>query len=241
ASGVAPENTLAAFKLAIALGADGIEMDVQLSADGHPVVMHDRRVNRTTNGTGLVSRLTLDQLRELDAGAWFDRRLMMRPRARARVRRILAGVGSSLTSFAGERVPTLEDTLSLVATASLKRIYLELKGSAANRRALLESVASIVRAARLQSLVTLLSFDHAVVRQVKEHAPDLRTAAIFPAKWGRRLSIGSIIKSIESAQADEAALAYGLATSRTVDALHQRGFFVSVWTVNRVPFLWRAK
>src|SRR5436190_20563712 len=90
ASGFAPENTLAAFKFALALGADGVELDVQLSADGHPVVIHDSRVNRTTNGTGAVSRLTLDQLQSLDAGSWFDRRVSRRSCLHATGRRNLA-------------------------------------------------------------------------------------------------------------------------------------------------------
>lgn len=64
----APENSLSAFALAIEQGADGIEFDVQLSADGWPVIMHDRRVDRTTNGRGAVSRLTLAELQDLDAG-----------------------------------------------------------------------------------------------------------------------------------------------------------------------------
>lgn len=68
ASADAPENTLAAFALAVAQGADGVELDVQLAADGWPVVCHDFRVDRVTNGTGLVSQLTVAQLRELDAG-----------------------------------------------------------------------------------------------------------------------------------------------------------------------------
>src|SRR5215216_7870449 len=79
ASAFAPENTLAAFRLAIALGADGIELDAQLSSDGQAVVIHDLRVNRTTNRTGLVENFTARELQELDAGAWFERRLMMRP------------------------------------------------------------------------------------------------------------------------------------------------------------------
>jgi glycerophosphoryl diester phosphodiesterase len=68
ASAYAPENTLAAFGLAADQGADGIEFDVQLSTDGWPVILHDFRVDRTTNGTGKVAELTLAQLRALDAG-----------------------------------------------------------------------------------------------------------------------------------------------------------------------------
>ena len=68
ASAHAPENTLAAFRLAMEQGADGIELDVKRCASGEVVVMHDETVNRTTNGTGNVHELTLDQLRKLDAG-----------------------------------------------------------------------------------------------------------------------------------------------------------------------------
>jgi glycerophosphoryl diester phosphodiesterase len=69
ASGHSPENTLLAFRYAFELGADGIECDVQLSADGAPVIIHDSTVDRTTNGSGLVAELPLERLRELDAGA----------------------------------------------------------------------------------------------------------------------------------------------------------------------------
>lgn len=68
ASAEAPENTLAAFALAQAQGADGIEFDVQLSADGWPVVIHDGKLERTTNGQGRVQQFTLAQLQALDAG-----------------------------------------------------------------------------------------------------------------------------------------------------------------------------
>lgn len=90
ASAVAPENTLSAFRAAIEAGATAIEMDLRVTRDGHVVVMHDRHVNRTTNGAGLVRQLTLDQLKELDAGSSFDHR------------------------FAGEKVPTLQDVFAAI-------------------------------------------------------------------------------------------------------------------------------
>jgi glycerophosphoryl diester phosphodiesterase len=68
ASTSAPENTLAAISLAAEQGADGVEFDVQLSADGYPIIMHDDTVDRTTNGTGVVTTLTLAELKQLDAG-----------------------------------------------------------------------------------------------------------------------------------------------------------------------------
>src|SRR5512134_3880205 len=83
----APENTLPAFRRAAQLGADGLELDVHLSADGIPVVIHDSRVDQTTDGTGAVSGKSLSELRELDAGVWFS------------------------PQFAGTRIPTLIEVL----------------------------------------------------------------------------------------------------------------------------------
>src|SRR5689334_1696659 len=70
ASADRPEHTLAAYELALQEGADGVECDVRLTQDGHLVCVHDRRIDRTSNGTGLVSEMTLAQLRELDFGSW---------------------------------------------------------------------------------------------------------------------------------------------------------------------------
>ena len=81
----APENTLPAFELAIEAGATAVEMDRRCTADGHVVVLHDKSIDRSTDGTGTLADLSLEQVRRLDAGAWFDER------------------------FAGEKVPILEE------------------------------------------------------------------------------------------------------------------------------------
>src|SRR5690606_19888430 len=70
ASAYAPENTIAAFRLAKESGADWFELDCHLSADGHPVVIHDATVDRTTNGQGYVREMSLYDLQNLDAGSW---------------------------------------------------------------------------------------------------------------------------------------------------------------------------
>ena len=87
ASGYAPENTMAAFEKAWDMGADMIELDVQLSSDHQVVVIHDTKVNRTSGGKGLVQNLTLKKLKELDAGSWYD------------------------PQFSGQRIPTLDEVL----------------------------------------------------------------------------------------------------------------------------------
>ncbi len=124
ASAEAPENTLAAFVAAEAAGADGIELDVHLSRDGVPIVIHDATVDRTTSGRGAVDRLSLSELRRLDAGSWFAPR------------------------FAGEPVPTLEEVLHW-AEGRL-RLNLEIKDGAAGQAIL----ALLPRYPRAQILVS---------------------------------------------------------------------------------------
>ncbi|WP_270180946.1 glycerophosphodiester phosphodiesterase [Alkalihalobacillus sp. CinArs1] len=87
ASGYAPENTMAAFEKAVDMKSDMFELDVQLSKDGELVVIHDTSVDRTTDGSGKVKDLTLEELRSLDAGSWFDE------------------------AFTGEKIPTLGEVL----------------------------------------------------------------------------------------------------------------------------------
>ncbi|QEO10859.1 glycerophosphodiester phosphodiesterase [Protaetiibacter larvae] len=99
----APENTIPSFASAVDSGLDFLETDVQLTADGHPVLMHDETVDRTTNGTGAVASLTLDQIRSLDAGSWYA------------------------SEFAGVQVPTFEEFLDVLAGCRKKAIV-ELKG-----------------------------------------------------------------------------------------------------------------
>ena len=106
ASGNAPENTLAAFERAVALGAGFIETDLHLTRDSRFVVIHDPTLERTTNGHGNVRDITLAEIRKLDAGMWFDR------------------------EFMGQQVPTLEEVLEFGAKHDVI-FYLELKYEAA--------------------------------------------------------------------------------------------------------------
>jgi len=232
ASGLAPENTLAAFKLAAALGADGVEMDAQLSADNRAVVIHDTRVNRTTNALGPVESFTADHLAGLDAGAWFDRRLAVRPRVRAMAASAYGLARGNGLRFSGEPVPTLEDALALLSQAKFRRIYIELKGHQKNKQPLLEAIIALVREFKLERSVTLLSFDHEIIRRAGHIAESIQRAATFSIAGSGSLSVRSIIDSASRAGAGEVALHYGLATRRTVETLHESGITVSAWTAN---------
>ncbi len=240
ASGLLPENTLAAFKLALAMQAEGIELDVHLSADGTPVVIHDQRVTRTTNATGRVTTYTAAQLQKFDAGSWFLRRLTLRPRRWRRVAAAISEYGEAIgmattraLDFSGEAPPTLAEVFALLAPAQVQRIYVELKGEAAKKAALLEATVALVRSFKMEKQVALLSFDHATIREAKTLAPEIRTAATFPAARNALATSRAIIKATRQARADEAALHFGLVTRRLVAALHDEKIGVSVWTVNR--------
>jgi len=118
ASAYAPENTLAAFTLAIHQNADAIELDAKLSADGEVVVIHDQTVDRTTDGVGKVNELVLAALKELDAGEKYDE------------------------SFRGERIPTLDEVLESIGQKIF--INIELTNYASPKDDLPLKVAEIV-------------------------------------------------------------------------------------------------
>src|ERR1700733_6820378 len=127
ASGSAPENTLAAFSRAVELGAEFVERDLQLSRDARLVALHDDRLERTTNGTGSVASLTLDELRRLDAGSWFQH-------GGASLQVDVHGPSGSASTlvatrrgeFAGERIPTVEEVLAFGRERDIG-LFLELK------------------------------------------------------------------------------------------------------------------
>ena len=147
----APENTLAAFALCLAAAAD-IELDVYPTSDGELVVIHDPTVDRTTDGTGRVADLTLEQTRALDAGAWFH------------------------GDFAGERVPTLREVLRLVVERERRATVVAINLKPVNQ-AVVAGVVGAVREADLfeRSFVFDLSLENA--RRFKQREPRLRCAA----------------------------------------------------------------
>jgi glycerophosphoryl diester phosphodiesterase len=142
ASGEAPENTFAAFELALEQGADGVEFDVHLSSDGVPVVIHDARLERTTNGTGLVGVHSLAALRRLDAGSWFNRRFPARARA----------------NYAGEKIPTLAETMEWVKQRR-SRAFIELKRGRKYYPGIEAKVLEAIRRSATAALTTVISFD----------------------------------------------------------------------------------
>lgn len=160
-----PENTLAAFASALDLGVTAIELDVQLTRDGHLIVLHDPTLDRTTNGTGPAADRTLAEIRALSAG-YGD----------------LFG-----EAFASERVPTLAEVLGLARGRS--RVLVEIKGSVAGRGGdrLERSLAGTARETGVAGDLMVISFDPASLAACRAHAPELERGLLAHDGPGERL------------------------------------------------------
>jgi glycerophosphoryl diester phosphodiesterase len=151
ASSYAPENTVAAFDLALDMGIRHLELDVHSTCDEQVVVIHDDTVDRTTNGSGPVVSHTLAALQELDAGAWFG------------------------TAFVGQRLPTYVEILERYGGRA--HLHTEIKGCTAH---LAQRTVDLIRRYGLGSQVTITSFQPTPLQEVRAYAPELPTGWLVP-------------------------------------------------------------
>ncbi len=202
-SGVAPENTLAAFKKAIEVGSDMIELDVRLSKDGEVVVIHDDTLERTATGKGRVIEKTLDELKQFDAGSKFH------------------------PSFLGEKIPTLREVLKIAKGKVL--VNIELKMGDYGRWSILElaerSLEEVEKAGML-SQVIFSSFDPFALERVLKKNQAAPVAYLCNRFWnfpqevteGRPFTTLNCRKSVLNAE--------------NVFRAHQEGIRIGVYTVN---------
>jgi len=203
AKAVAPENTIPAFLKAIEMGADGVELDVQFSADGALVVIHNMTLDETTNGHGRVTAHTLEELKELDAGSWFS------------------------PEFAGTRLCTLEEALDAIGDRLL--INIEMKSFSMGDDGMAEQVAEIIQRRDLYDQVIVSSFNPFALRRLKKadsrietgllYAPDLPIylSRAWLRPWARPDALHP-----EYVMVDEAYMRWA----------QKKGYPVNVWTVN---------
>jgi glycerophosphoryl diester phosphodiesterase len=191
AAAYAPENTMAAFAAGHAAGADLLELDVQLSADGEMVIIHDHVLDRTTDGHGPVAARTLAELRQLDAGSWFG------------------------PSFAGERIPTLDEVAAWAAGRI--RLNIEIKSLPSTIGDLPEQVAACCRRHGIAEQTLVISFDHVAIRRVKAAAPELAAAINFTARLADPLAAAA------AASADILNMSAGFMTADLCALAHGAG------------------
>jgi glycerophosphoryl diester phosphodiesterase len=168
-SKVAPENTMAAFNLAARAGADGVELDVQMTRDGVLVVIHDERLERTTDGGGWVKDYTWVEVKSLDAGSWFS------------------------PAYRGERVPSLREVLEWIRDTDMV-VNIELKNSVVRYRGMEEKGVEEVERLGLERRVVFSSFNHESLRQLHLYRPQLELAALYDKPlfepWNYALHLG---------------------------------------------------
>lgn len=154
ASGWAPENTMKAFEKALEMESDGIELDVHMSKDGHLIVCHDERVDRTTNGSGFIKDLTLAEIKALDAGSWFGE------------------------DFSEEKIPTLEEVFSLIEGKGII-INIELKSGPIFYDGIEKKVIELLKKYNLQEKAIISSFNHYSLVESKKIDKSIKTAVLY--------------------------------------------------------------
>jgi glycerophosphoryl diester phosphodiesterase len=212
----APENTMISFRQAAAQGADLIETDVQLSADGHLAVIHDQTLERTTNGRGRVADLTLSELQALDAGSWFPVPASPGPHGEAG-----AGQVQASADFSGERLPTLDQVLDWARDKV--GVVIEIKNGPVFYREIEQKVVEALRQHDMVERAMVISFDHPCLRQVKALCPDLATGAITVAR------LADPVAAIRAVGADALLPLWSLLTRAEVEACHAAGIAVCPW------------
>ncbi|HLO29131.1 MAG TPA: glycerophosphodiester phosphodiesterase family protein [Anaerolineales bacterium] len=203
ASAHAPENTLAAFELALAQDADAIELDVKLSADGHVVVIHDSSVNRTTGSRGRVKDLSLQQLRALDAGSAFSEK------------------------YKGEKIPTLEEVFEALGKRTL--LNMELSNYSTPRDQLVETVCMLVKKFGLQKHVMFSSFFASNLSKARAYLPGVPRGLLafhgLLGAWAR--SFGFAFGKYQALHTNLKDV-----TPQQVQRVHRLSRRIHVWTVN---------
>ena len=169
ASAYAPENTMPAFELALEQGADGVELDVHLSKDGELVVMHDERVDRTTNAKGFIKSYTLEELKSFDASCGKE-------------------------GFAGVQIPTLREVYSLFQGTD-RMINVEVKTDIMDYPGLIDKLLLLEDEMGMQGKILYSSFNHYSVYELLTKRPNAKIGllymSIFAAPWTYAASIGA--------------------------------------------------
>ncbi len=225
ASAHAPENTLAAFQMAIDAGADGIEFDVQLAKDGVPVVIHDATLKRTGLRQESVAELTSKQLGKIDIGSWFNAEYPKRANA----------------DFSREAVPTLAQVLELCCNFG-GLIYTELKVNVPDYASLATAVCDVIRDSPLLPQMIVKSFKLAAIPEVRHLLPEVQTAALFePSIMTILRRRKYIIAMALEFGAHHISLHHSLVTRKFVSLANEAGMPVTIWTADNPRWVKRCR
>ena len=203
ASGHAPENTMAAFRRAVEMGAQFIETDLQITRDARVIAIHDLTLDRTTDGHGPVHHQSLKEIRALDAGKWFT--------------------SSPPESFAGERIPTLKEIFQFAQERDVN-FYLELKSGA--NWGVEHAVVAAVRELGAIARVVILSFDSSTLDSVYRLDETIMTGFLC------EIPSNDLVERSVRVGARQLAPRGDLVTPALVKKAHNAGLQVVTWTIN---------
>ena len=225
ASAHAPENTLAAFQMAIDAGVDGVEFDVQLAKDGVPVVIHDATLKRTGGQKDAVADLTSKELAKIDVGSWFNKKYPKRANA----------------DFAKETIPTLAQALRL-SKRSNGLIYIELKATDNDYRDLAKRVCDVIRDSTMLPRIIVKSFKLSAIPEIRHYLPEVQTAALFAPQildYLRRRKY--IIALAREFGAHQISLHHSLVTKNLTALATQAAMPVTIWTADNPKWVKRCQ
>lgn len=202
ASEYAPENTLVSFEKAAEMGADGVELDVQLTSDGELVVAHDESLERVSDGSGWIKDHTLAELRRLN----FNR---------------------THPEYETARIPLLDEVYDLLKPTGLT-VNVELKTGIFWYRGIEEKVLELTARKGMEERVIYSSFNHYTLRHLRREKPDIRTGLLYSDNW---IDVAPYAREKAKVNALHPAL-YHLTDPDYAAAAHAYGLAVHVWTVN---------
>jgi glycerophosphoryl diester phosphodiesterase len=210
ACGLAPENTLAAFRKALELGAEWVELDVQLSKDGYLVVFHDDTLERTTDKGGSLrpTDLTLAELQALDAGSWFDK------------------------SFAGEKIPTLDEVFEGFGGKIQINVEIKSKPRFEQDNGIEAKIIEAIKRHNLMDGVLTSSFDPSRLIVTHELEPRLQIGTLFTPKTLTNLPENDPFRLAELTHATALHPHFQMVTPLFMEKAGQKNLPVNVWTVN---------
>ncbi len=206
-SGTRPENTLAAVKAAIEVGADMVEVDVTLTADGQVVCIHDETVDRTTNGSGPVTSYDLEELQRLDAGSWFS------------------------SQWAGETIPTMAEVLEVAKGRVL--VNIEIKSEVVTLEAeggIAEKVVRLINEMKMSDQVIVSSFEPLALQHVRAIDPSIVTASLFNKDIHRGWAPSDVVNPVDSRALN---ISQKRVTPALMDQCRTSEIPVGVYTVNK--------
>ena len=206
---VAPQNTLPAFRQAIAEGADGFETDVHVTKDGQLVICHNYTIDATSDGRGEITSYTLGELKLFDFGSYFS------------------------ADFKGTQLPTVDEFLELVGPTDAEIINIELKSPRQSESGIVKKTLDAVKAHGLLDRCLISSFDKHILKEVKDMDPRCRTGFLYPTiDYRTSPFVADPFPIVKYIGADAIHPISNVVNRQLVERAHKKGLIVNVWTVD---------